>query len=251
MFETSVVQARARAAAHRPLLVSLSIGAHVAAVTGVVMMSVATVTLPTHSPNQLSVPIFRVPVVLPPRVGSPEVKKPAAAAPPQAVKRATTAPPSTVVTPTAIPDKVATVTPQSTGNDTGPITNNNGSDTPGPGDPNGSKNGVDGGILTDSKPPQVIEPKTIKLAKPPVVLVRVLPVYPPLMQKIRLNGFVILDCVIDPTGHVREAHVISSSNPAFEQSALDAIYQWQFQAGTMDGVPVNGEFELKVTFQIH
>ena len=249
MFETSVVQARAKAAAHRPLLVSLSIGAHVAAVTGVVMMSVATVTLPTHSPNQLSVPIFRVPVVLPPRVGSTEVKKQAAAAPAQPVKRAT-APPSTVVTPATIPDKVATVTPQSTGNDTGPITNNNGSGNPGPGDPNGTKDGVDGRILTD-KPPQVVEPKTVRLAKAPVVLSRVLPVYPPLMQKIRLNGFVILDCVIDPSGHVREAHVVSSSNPAFEQSALDAIYQWRFQAGTMDGVAVNGEFELKVTFQIH
>src|ERR1051326_1109749 len=182
MFETSVVQARAKAAARRPVLFSLSIGAPAAAGT--------------------------------------------------------------------IPDKVAAVpSTASTMTDVGPLTNNVG-DSPGPGDPNGTKDGVKDGVLTDT-PPVVKEPPTVHLAKQPVVIHRVIPQYPMLMQKMRMNGFVILDCTIDPSGHVREAHVVGSSNSAFEQSALDAVYQWQFAPGTMNGVPVNGEFELKVTFEIH
>jgi len=250
MFETSVVQARVKAAARRPLLFSLSIGAHAAAVIGVVTMSVASVSLPKYAPNQISVPIFTLPVVLPPRLGNPEAKKEGPATPPQQAKHAV-APPSSTVTPNTIPDKVATVPSTSaTTTDLGPLTNNAG-DQAGPGDPNGTKDGVKDGVLTDKTPATVVEPPTVKVSKQPVVLHRVLPQYPALMQKIHMNGIVILDCVIDPTGHIREARVVSSSNPAFEQSARDAVYQWQFEPGTMNGVPVNVEFELKVSFQIH
>jgi TonB family protein len=248
MFETSVVQARAKAAARRPVLFSLSIGAHAAAVVGVVAMSVFSVSLPKNAPNQFSVPIFTMPVVLPPRLGNPETKKPGPATPPQA--KHAVAPPSATAAPSTIPDKVAAVpSTASTMTDVGPLTNNVG-DSPGPGDPNGTKDGVKDGVLTDT-PPVVKEPPTVHLAKQPVVIHRVIPQYPMLMQKMRMNGFVILDCTIDPSGHVREAHVVGSSNSAFEQSALDAVYQWQFAPGTMNGVPVNGEFELKVTFEIH
>src|SRR5436305_13323031 len=119
MFETSVVQARAKAAARRPLLFSLSIGAHAAAVIGIVTMSVAGVTLPDRAPNQLRVPVL---FHLPPMLGDGGTPKraPAAAPPPQAQKRP--AAPAMVVAPNMVPEhvtEVASTTP-STSADTGP-----------------------------------------------------------------------------------------------------------------------------------
>ncbi|HKS25036.1 MAG TPA: TonB family protein [Thermoanaerobaculia bacterium] len=252
MFETSVVQARAKAAARRPLLFSFSIAAHAAVIVAVVATSVASVSLPRNAPRQATFPVIR---------NFPQLKgdeghgqkpqaKPAVIQP--VVKRAPV-PLSAVVAPTKVPEKVAEVSSTTVAStDTGPITSNggNGSSTEGtgtPGSPNGDPNAIDLGQKPEPEP----ERPVIRVSKQPVVTHRVIPQYPPMMQKIRMNGFVLLDCTIDPTGHIREAHVVGSSNPAFEQSALDAVYQWQFEPGTMNGVPVNVEFELKVSFQIH
>ena len=85
MFETSVIQARVKATARRPLLLSLSIGAHAAVVIGAVAASVATVSLPRHAPNQVTIPVFSH---IPPMLGDGGAqKKTPAAVPPQAIKR--------------------------------------------------------------------------------------------------------------------------------------------------------------------
>ena len=249
MFETSVVQARAKAAARRPLLLTVSVGMHAAVIIGAVAASIATVSLPRQAPRQVTIPFFKE---IPPMLGDGGPKKttPAATPPQQTVKRAPATPPA-VVAPTTVPDVVTPVAAQTSTADLGPLSNTatgpSTSDIGGPGVPWGSKDGIDIGQQSKPEPPPVV----VRVAKAPVVLHRVVPPYPPLMQKIRLNGFVILDCIIDPTGHIREAHVVGSSNPAFEQAALDAVYQWQFQPGTMNGVPVDVQFELKVSFQIH
>src|SRR5206468_193559 len=119
MFETSVVQARAKAAARRPLLFSLSIGAHATAVIGIVTMSVAGVTLPDRAPNQLRIPII---ASLPAMFGDEgKPKKAQVLQPAQPPKRAATT--SAVVAPTLVPEHVTQLasTPSST-TDAGPST---------------------------------------------------------------------------------------------------------------------------------
>ena len=125
MFETSVVQARVKATARRPLLFSLSVGAHAAVVIGAVAASVATVSLPKNAPNQVTIPVFSH---IPPMLGDGGAqKKTPAAAPPQAVKRQVV--PSTVVAPNVVPDQVTpAATTQATAADLGPP----GGDTTGP-----------------------------------------------------------------------------------------------------------------------
>ncbi len=249
MFETSVVQARVKATARRPLLLSLSIGAHAAVVIGAVAASVATVSLPKHAPNQVTIPVF---MHLPPMLGDGGAqKKTPAATPPQAVKRQVA--PSTVVAPNVVPDQVTPVTTQATAADVGPAGDTTGpttGDATGPGVPWGTKDGV-----VDNSPPTTAPPPKIYTVtgdvKPPVVLRRVSPPYPEVARRMRLNGFVILECIIDQTGHIRDAHVVRSSFAAFEQPALDAVYQWQFAPGTLGGRPVDVQFDLKVTFQVN
>jgi len=251
MFETSVVQARAKAAARHPLLFSLSIGAHAAAVVGIVTMSVAGVTLPDHAPNQLRIPII---ASLPPMLGNGGAPKraPAAAPPPQAPKR--TAAPATVVAPAQVPDQVPQVaTTQATSTDLGPTGNSTSDDTSGPGVPWGNKDigvGTDGPPATDTAPAAKIYTVGSDV-KAPKIIHRVDPQYPELGRRMRLNGLVILECIIDDTGHIRDVHILRASHAVFEQPALDAIRQWQFAPGTMNGVPVNVQFNLTVTFHLN
>jgi protein TonB len=254
MFETSVVRVQAKTTDRR-LLLTVSIAAHAAAIVAVVAASVATVSLPRHAPNQFSVPVFQLPVVIPPKQGDGHPKAAAAAAPQQQKRPA--APPAGLVAPNHVPDKVPEVasappstdtTPVGDANATGPATGTPGTGT-GPGVPWGDAHGVG----NDGPPATAEGPKLYKISdgvKAPVAIRRVSPAYPAMAQKIRKSGFVILECIIDQSGHVRDARVVQSSFGAFDQPALDAVQQWQFQPGTLNGQPVDVVFDLKVTFEV-
>ena len=77
-----------------------------------------------------------------------------------------------------------------------------------------------------------------------------LPLYPPPAIRIHMNGFVVVECIIDRTGAVRDAKVVQSSSKLFEQSALDAVQRWQFSPGTLHGQPLDTIFDLTVKFEI-
>ena len=86
--------------------------------------------------------------------------------------------------------------------------------------------------------------------KAPIVIRRVTPEYPRIALQARKNGWVLLKCIIDKSGHIRDAQVIASSFGAFEPPAMDAVQQWLFAPGTLNGQPVDVIFELKVTFEV-
>ena len=86
--------------------------------------------------------------------------------------------------------------------------------------------------------------------KAPVVIRRVLPEYPRVAVLGRINGWVIVECIIDKTGHIRDAKVLKSSFAAFERPALDAVQEWVFSPGTLHGQAVDTIFDLTVTFQV-
>ena len=248
MFETSVVQARAKAAARRPLLLSVSIAAHAAVIIGVVATSVATVSLPKRAPNQVTFPVIDR---IPPLKGD-DVTKTAthAAVQPQPVKRATM--PTTPTAPQVVPDHVVPAPAQTA--DSGPIGDSNPGPATGntgtPGVPWGSKDGVD----VDGPPATTAPPKIYTVGegvKAPVVLRRVSPPYPEIARRMHLNGFVVLECIIDQSGQIRDAKVVSSSSAMFEQPALDAVKQWQFAPGTFNGRPVDVLFDLTVSFHLN
>jgi len=117
--------------------------------------------------------------------------------------------------------------------------------------------GVPHGIGVDGPPAADIVPVTPDVpirvtgdVKAPVVIRRVTPLYPKPAVAIHLNGYTIVECIIDKTGRVRDAKVLRSSSPLFNQSAVDAVLQWQFAPGSLHGTAVDTIFDLTVTFQV-
>src|SRR5581483_734833 len=86
--------------------------------------------------------------------------------------------------------------------------------------------------------------------KAPVVLRRVDPIYPRAALIAHLSGWVVVECVIDKTGRIRDVHVNRSSFGAFEKPAVDAVQQWLFLPGSLNGRPVDTIFELTIRFQL-
>jgi len=61
------------------------------------------------------------------------------------------------------------------------------------------------------------------------VIARTAPSYPELAKRMHLSGKVKLEVVITPAGSVKSAKLVGG-NPVFEQSALDTVKQWKFEA---------------------
>jgi protein TonB len=233
MFETAVVQARAGDRRFGSL--SLSLAVHTAAVAAVIAASVASTSLPIESPRQM-MPVYLVPALtIPPALGRMEDSRPRPSGQPRAavLHFAPTTIPSTLVPAAPAPANEATGTGSS--------------DTP-VGVPWGSSTGIG----TDAPPaPDAAGPLLVKGdVKAPIIIRRVEPLYPRIALLSRMNGSAVLQCVIDKTGHIRDVRVISSTFGAFEQPAIDAVQQWLFAPGTLNGLPVDTIFELTVRFQI-
>jgi TonB family protein len=78
------------------------------------------------------------------------------------------------------------------------------------------------------------------------LLKKVQPVYPPLMQRSRLEGAVVLDAIIHPDGTIGEITVVRATNDAFAQSAIAAVKQWRYSPLGFEGLlTVNVNFALQ------
>ena len=237
MFETAVV--RSRAADRRFGFLTLSLAAHTAVIAAVIAASVASTRLPQESPRQMMRVYFAPPVTLPPALGTPA--PPRAAAPHAAMAHA----PAVQTAPAAIPDAIPTVAATTGTPSIAPAT--------GSGETEGVPWGTPGGVGSQAPPaPDAAGPLVAGLAgvKAPVVIHRVEPLYPQIALRNRMSGSVVLQCIIDKTGHIRDVRVVNSSFAAFEQPAIDAVQQWLFAPGTLNGQTVDTIFELTVKFQV-
>jgi protein TonB len=62
------------------------------------------------------------------------------------------------------------------------------------------------------------------------------PVYPATLGAAGIEGTVVLDAVIRRDGTVGDVTVVSSTNPAFERPAIDAVKQWRYTPLPYDGL---------------
>jgi periplasmic protein TonB len=114
--------------------------------------------------------------------------------------------------------------------------------------PGGVVGGIVGGLPEAPPPPlqplrvgdAVREPRKLRDAKP---------VYPPLALSSRLQGVVILECVVDTRGRVQEARVLRGV-PLLDQAALDAVRQWVYSVTLVDGLPVPVIMTVTVSFRL-
>lgn len=89
--------------------------------------------------------------------------------------------------------------------------------------------------------------------KPPIFIRKVAPQYPIEGLNQKIEGYVILEAVLQHDGNVGDIKVLRSLENAkygFEQEALAAVRQWQFIPGERDDVPTDVRMTLKIDFAL-
>jgi periplasmic protein TonB len=110
-----------------------------------------------------------------------------------------------------------------------------------PGVPGGRDSVAIGGVL---------EAATVD--DPAAVVHQPSPRYPPALQQAGLEGRVLVEFVIDTTGHTEGAslRVLESSHPGFEAAARETIRRSVFRPARVKGTPVRQRTVQAVTFRI-
>ena len=83
-----------------------------------------------------------------------------------------------------------------------------------------------------------------------MAITRVDPQYTELARKARIEGIVIIEAIIDPSGNVTDARVLKPLPLGLDQAALDAVKRWKFKPGTLNGQPVPVIYNLTVNFRL-
>jgi len=138
------------------------------------------------------------------------------------------------------------------------------SGTSGDGPAKGDRNGIDGGDSegclgctgpigskghgtdTSSDVPLVVGGAVTR----PVILERVEPQYTETARRVRLEGTVIVQAVIDEQGRVTDVKVLKNLPMGLDQAAVDAVSRWRFQPATLHGRPVKVYYSLTVVFRV-
>jgi protein TonB len=98
-------------------------------------------------------------------------------------------------------------------------------------------------------PPAATVRIKVSQMEPAKLLVKVVPVYPPMARTTRTQGTVYLLGVIATDGTIRSLHVISG-HPLLVNAALDAVRQWRYKPTILNGRAVEVEAPISVTFTL-
>lgn len=86
----------------------------------------------------------------------------------------------------------------------------------------------------------------------PVEIRRAAPQYTTAAMQARVQGAVIVECVVSTSGVCTDIHVVRSLDPTYglDQEALKAAGLWRFKPGTRFGQPVPVLVTLEITFTV-
>jgi len=132
--------------------------------------------------------------------------------------------------------------------------------------PGGVEGGVAGGVLggivgglpeapppPPPPPPPPVNKGPVRIGgqiKPPTILHRVEPVYPPMAVSAHVQGVVILEAVVDEGGAVTDVKVLRSVNPLLDHEALLAVRQWRYSPVVLNGSAVRFVLTVSLSFSI-
>ena len=106
-------------------------------------------------------------------------------------------------------------------------------DAPPPPEPEGPVRFVVGGNITEPE----------KLSGP-------VPLYPEAALRARIQGVVVLECIIGKTGDVTDVKVLRGLPLGLTESAVDAVRSWKFKPSTLNEKPVEVLYILTVRFNL-
>jgi len=77
------------------------------------------------------------------------------------------------------------------------------------------------------------------------------PEYPSQLRREGITGVVAVKALIDETGSVTECTVVKSTNPGFDEAAMEALKKWKFKPAQKDGNPVKAKLIIPIQFQVN
>ncbi len=86
----------------------------------------------------------------------------------------------------------------------------------------------------------------------PVLLTEKHPDYTEEAMAAKIQGSVLLDCVVLPDGTVDDVQVVRSLDAFYglDTQAVEALKQWTFEPGIRDGVPVPVRVHVEMSFTL-
>ena len=84
----------------------------------------------------------------------------------------------------------------------------------------------------------------------PKILKQVAPVYPDSAKKYSIEGNVVLWCMVDTTGKPKCVRIIQTAGHDFDEAALLAIHDWQFEPVTLHGKKQVSPMTIPFRFRI-
>ena len=88
---------------------------------------------------------------------------------------------------------------------------------------------------------RVVAPKLTREVKPQ---------YSERAKQEKVQGEVLMECVVKADGTVGDTKIVKSLHPDLDQAAVDAAAQWLFEPGTRDGKPVNVLVTIAMSFTL-
>jgi protein TonB len=86
----------------------------------------------------------------------------------------------------------------------------------------------------------------------PRVIVGPAPRYTPEALRARIEGTVIMRCIVNTNGICEDVTVIQSLDNVYglDEEAVKAALQWRFAPGTRNGQPVKVEINIQLSFNV-
>jgi TonB family protein len=76
------------------------------------------------------------------------------------------------------------------------------------------------------------------------------PAYPEAARKAKAEARVVVEFMVDPAGRVTKAEIADSTNPVFNEAALEAVRRWTFAPALENGQPVASGMIVPILFQL-
>ncbi|MFI5183069.1 MAG: energy transducer TonB [Vicinamibacteria bacterium] len=222
----------------RSITLPLSLGVHAALIAGLVGVGLVR-NDPLPDPSSSAVHAFFVePAAAPPPPPPPPKAAPAAVRP-QPVTKAS----QVFTAPVDVPDRVQL----DAGGDVG-VAEGSPDGVPG-GVPGGVVGGIVGGLPEAPAPPS---PTIVRIGgdiREPRKLKQVNPEYPLIARATHIEGVVLLECLIDADGRVKDVRVLRA-HPFLADAAVEAVRQWVYTPTLVNGVPSQALMTVTVRFEL-